>query len=89
MPQGTTTIDFGAGATDKTITVSAPTITGGQLAEAWLFPAATASNTADDSMFDDLHVFAHSVSAGVGFSITATCRTGLAHGVHNLGYVFN
>jgi hypothetical protein len=89
MAQGITTVDFGAKATDKSVAVSAPSITGGQLVEAWLFPADTASNTADNHMFDDLQVTAGNVQAGVGFTIYVKCRTGFAHGVFNLAWVYN
>jgi hypothetical protein len=87
--QGTTTIDFGVGATDVATAVSEAGITGGQLVEAWILPAATASNTVDNHWVEDLHVVAGSVSAGVGFTIYAHCKTGFAHGQFNVGYVFN
>lgn len=89
MAQGTTTVDFGTGKTDVSVSVSEPSITGTQLVEAWIFPAATASNTVDNHWVDDLHVVAGSVSAGVGFTIYASCKTGLAHGVYNIGWVYN
>ena len=88
MPQGTTTVDFGAGEADKTVTVAAAGITGGQLVEAWIFPAVTASNTVDDHFTSNIQAFAHSVNAGVGFSITVVCREGLAHGIFNIGWVY-
>jgi len=87
--QGTTTIDFGSGATDTQSTVVAASITGGQLVEAWIFPTATASNTADNHWVDDIKVIAGNVQAGVGFTIYAHCKTGLAHGTFTVGYVFN
>lgn len=87
--QGTTTIDFGGKSTDTSVAVSAPAITGGQLVEAWIFPSATANNTADNHWVDDIEVVAGNVQAGVGFTIYAKCRTGFAHGVFNIGYVFN
>lgn len=89
MPQGTTTVDFGTGTTDVSVAVAAPTITGGQLVEAWIFPATTASNTVDNHWVDDLKVVAGDVNAGVGFTIYAKCNTGLAHGIFNIGWVFN
>ena len=89
MPQGTTTIDFGAGTTDVSVVVSAPTITGDQLVEAWIVPANTINNTADNHWVDDLKVIAGNVTAGVGFTVYAKCDTGLAHGVFNIGWVFN
>ena len=89
MTQGTTTVDFGTGKTDVSVAVSAPAITGTQLVEAWVFPATTASNTADNHWVEDLHIVAGNVSAGVGFTIYASCKTGLAHGIYNIGWVFN
>lgn len=89
MAQGTATVDFGAGKTDVSAAVSAPTITGGQLVEAWLFPTATGTNTADNHWFDDLQITAGNVSAGVGFTVYAKCRTGLAHGEFTVAWVFN
>lgn len=87
--QGTTTVNFGSGSTDATATVSAPSITGGQLVEAWIFPAATATNTVDNHWVDDIKVIAGNVQAGVGFTIYAHCKTGFAHGTYTVGYVFN
>lgn len=89
MAQGTTTVDFGAKSTDASVFVSAPAITGGQLVEAWIFPAATASNTADNHWVDDIKVIAGNVQAGSGFTIYASCKTGFAHGVFNVGWVYN
>lgn len=87
--QGTATIDFGGKATDTSVSVSAPTITGSQLVEAWIFPTATASNTVDNHWVEDLKVVAGNVQNGVGFTIYAHCRTGFAHGAYQVGYVFN
>jgi hypothetical protein len=87
--QGTTTINFGAQATDASVFVSAPSITSGQLVEAWIFPAATASNTVDNHWVDEIRVMAGNVQAGVGFTIYGRCDRGFAHGQFNCGYVFN
>lgn len=87
--QGTSTVDFGGKATDAKVVVTAPSITAGQLVEAWIFPAATASNTVDNHWVEDLRVVAGNVQAGVGFTIYAACKTGFAHGVYNVGWVFN
>lgn len=89
MAQGTTTIDFGSGTTDTSVFVSAPTITGSQLVEAWLFPATTASNTADNHWAEDLEVVAGNVVAGSGFTVYAKCNTLSAHGIYNIAWVFN
>lgn len=87
--QGTTTVDFGSGKTDVTVAVASAGITAGQLVEAWLQPAATASNTVDNHWVEDLHIVAGSVVAGVGFTIYASCKTGLAHGIYNVAWVYN
>jgi hypothetical protein len=87
--QGTTTIDFGAAATDTSVAVSSPTIGAGNLVEAWIFPAATASNTVDNHWVENIKVVAGNVQAGVGFTIWAKCDEGVAHGVYNVGWVWN
>lgn len=87
--QGTTTIDFGSGKTDTSVSVASAGITGSQLVEAWLSPVATASNTADNHWVDDLHIVAGAANAGVGFTIYATCKTGMAHGLFTVNWVYN
>jgi hypothetical protein len=87
--QGTTTVDFGTGKTDVSVAVASAGITALQLVEAWVFPAATASNTVDNHWVEDLNVVAGSVSAGVGFTVYAKCNTGSAHGIYNIGWVYN
>jgi hypothetical protein len=89
MAQGTTTINFGSKATDTSVSVSAPAITAGQLVEAWVFPATTASNTVDNHWVDSIKLVAGNVQAGVGFTIFAKVDTGFAHGVFNVGWVYN
>lgn len=88
MAVGTATVDFGTGDVDKTISVSSPTIASGSIAEAWIFPADTASNTIDNHLIEDLEAIAHSPVAGVGFSIFVKCNTGSAHGIYNLGWAW-
>lgn len=85
---GTTSIDFGAKETTTSVAVASGGITGASLAEAWLFPATTASNTADNHWVDDLHVVAGNVQNGVGFTIYASCKTGFAHGIYNVAWVY-
>lgn len=87
--QGTTTIDFGTGSTDTSVAVSSAGITGGSLVEAWIFPSATASNTADNHWVEDMSVVAGNIQAGVGFTIYAKCNTGKAHGSYTVGWVWN
>lgn len=91
MPQGTTILDFGIapGKSDVTLQVAQPAITAGQLAEAWLFPAVTASHNVDDHIYEEIQVTAHSVVAGVGFSITARTRNKALTGAWSVGWVYN
>ena len=89
MAQGTTTVDFGSAATDASVFVSAPAITGTQLVEAWIFPATTATNTVDNHWVETITVVAANVVAGSGFTIYAKVDEGLAHGVFNVGWVYN
>jgi hypothetical protein len=88
MAQGTTTVNFGAGATDASVAVSSAGITGSNLVEAWVFPTATATNTADNHWVEELQVTAGNVQAGVGFAIYAKCRQGFAHGEYTVGWVY-
>jgi hypothetical protein len=70
---GTTTVDFGAfpGKSDTSVAVSQPSILGGSLVEAWLYPVATADHSADEHLVETIRVIAGNVSAGVGFTIYA------------------
>ena len=87
MATGTATIDFGAGKTDTSVAVSAPAIAAEKV-EAWIIPATTATNTADNHWVDDLVVIAGPAVAGVGFTVYAKCRTGFAHGEYSIGWVY-
>lgn len=89
MTQGTASIDFGTGGVDAKVDVSAPSITGGQLVEAWIFPATTASNTPDNHWVESIYIVAGNVQAGVGFTIYAKVDEGRGHGVYNAAWVFN
>ena len=85
--KGTTTVDFGTGAVDASVAVSVPGITT-EAVEAWIVPSVTASNEVDNHLIEDLTVIAHSVSAGVGFTVYVRCNRLLAHGIYNIGYVY-
>ena len=87
MATGSTTVDFGTGKTDVSVSVSAPSIVAEKV-EAWIIPADTASNTLDNHWVEDLVVIAGPANSGVGFTIYAKCRTGLAHGIYNIGWVY-
>lgn len=73
---GSTTITFGAfpGASDVTVTVAAAGVGAGSEIEAWIFPVATADHTVDEHIIDPPRIVAHSVNAGVGFSVTAVAQ---------------
>lgn len=70
--QGTTILNFGAfpGVSDTSVAVAQAAILAGSLVEAWIWPVATADHTADEHMVETFQVFAHSVVAGVGFTIS-------------------
>lgn len=85
---GSTTVNFGTGKTDVSISVADATIGAAQLVQARIFPKATATNTVDDHWVEDLEVLAGNVSAGVGFSIYAKCNTGRAHGTFTVAYAY-
>lgn len=87
--KGTTTVNFGAKETSVSVTVASAGIAANSVVSANLLPAATASNTADNHWFDNLQVMAGSIVAGVGFTIYASCKTGVAHGIYNIGWTYN
>ena len=87
--QGTATINFGGKETTASVAVSSPAITGSQLVEAWVFPYATATNTADDHWVEDMTITAGNVQAGVGFTIYAKANHGFCHGSFTVGWVYN
>src|SRR5947207_430098 len=81
MPQGTTTVDFGAwpGSGDTSVTITGQTNIGsGSLVEAWIFPAATADHSVDEHWVDPPRVVAGNIVVGTGFTIYATSRLGPA-----------
>jgi hypothetical protein len=42
----------------------------GSLVEAWIYPKDTTDHTADEHMLESIKVFAHTIVAGTGFTIT-------------------
>lgn len=86
---GTATLNFGVASTDTSVAVASAGITGGSLVEAWILPAATATNTADNHWVENLQVVAGNIQAGVGFTIYGKCTQGLAHGAYSVGWVYN
>jgi hypothetical protein len=85
---GTATIDFGTGASTATASVLVPTITADEKVEAWIVPADSADNTADNHWVEDLTFIAGPAEEGVGFTVYGKCNTLLAHGVYNFNYVY-
>jgi hypothetical protein len=72
--QGTTTVNFGAfpGASDASVAVTGQAgILANSLAEAWIFPVATADHSADEHWVETIDCWAMTVVAGTGFTITA------------------
>jgi hypothetical protein len=77
--QNTATIDFGAfpGSAEASVAVTGQgSILSGSLAEAWLFPAATADHSVDEHYMAStmIDVIAGDVVAGVGFTVRAFVR---------------
>lgn len=71
--QNTTTVNFGAfpGKSDADVVITGQAgILAGSLVEAWIYPAATADHTVGEHLVEQLVCKAHSVVAGVGFTIT-------------------
>lgn len=71
--QGTATVDFGAfpGKSDASVVITGQAgIVAGSLVEAWIRPVDTADHLADEHMIETLKVFAHSIVAGTGFTIS-------------------
>jgi len=91
--KGTTTVDFGAhpGATEASASVTGQSsIASDSLAEAWLFPVATADHSVDEHVVDGPLVFATSIVAGSGFTIRAVTRSGdRVYGIWNVAWVWD
>lgn len=84
MATGTAILDFGAfpGGSDASVTViGQASILAGSLVEAWIWPVATADHTADEHMVETFKVFAHTVVAGVGFTISGFNTSELFEGL--------
>lgn len=76
---GTTTINFGSypGVLSASVAVTGQaSILAGSLVEAWIFPTATATHSADEHVLGavEMAVVAGNVQAGVGFTIYALAR---------------
>jgi hypothetical protein len=91
--QGTTTINFGAfpGSTQASVNITGQTaILAGSLAEAFLFPVATADHSVDEQILDRsaFALCCANVVAGTGFTIFAQANAPL-YGQYNIAWVWN
>lgn len=90
---GAAVIDFGAfPGTDKaTVVVTGQAaIVPGSKVEAYLDPTqgATAIHSVDEHLMADLDIRCSDISAGVGFTINATTRSGFHWGTFNVSWVW-
>ena len=93
MPgSGTTTIDFGTEASpvlNPSVSVTGQgSILSGSLVEAWLFPVATASHTADEHLIENVSIRASAPTAGVGFTIYGFPTNGTVRGVFTVAWAW-
>lgn len=82
---GTTTVDFGSGATDAIVSVS--TSGSWTLANAFINAIASSNNTADAHAVENLQCYAKDIVAGTGFNVYVKCTQGLANGQYNVAWV--
>jgi hypothetical protein len=89
MATGTATVNFGTGKNDTTVVVTGQTgILTTSMLDAWVMAAATSDNRVDEHWVEDLEIVAGNISAGVGFTIYAVCRTGKAFGNYNVQWAW-
>ena len=85
---GTATLNFGAfpGASDTSVAVTGQAgIVSGSLVEAWIRPEATADHSADEHMLETIKVFAHTIVAGTGFTISGFNTSEITEGLEQGG----
>ena len=92
MAHGSATVDFGSaipGHGDATVDVTGQTsIVAGSKCEAWVRVASSVDHSADEHAVESLEFAAGNIVAGVGFTIYAQIREGLASGVFNIDWVW-
>ena len=94
MPTGTTTVNFGSGASESNDTLATATVTGqtaivaGSLVEAWVRVAASADHTVDEHSVESLKIEAGNIVAGTGFTVYALCTEGKTYGVWNINWAW-
>lgn len=85
MPSGTATLNFGvigSPSSRATVAVTGQTnIVAGSRVEAWLQYTATTDHSVDELReFIPLHVFAHTIVVGTGFTVEGEVLKGKAYG---------
>ena len=86
--KGTVQIDFGTGAVSTSVFESDALIQSTDLVESWVRPSTTSNNTVDNHWVEDIEVIAGEAIQGSGFTVYAKCKTLLAHGIYNIGWVY-
>lgn len=74
MAAGEIEVDFGAfpGASDASVTMTGQAaILAGSMIGAWIKPKDTTDHSADEHIVESIEVYAHTITAGAGFIITA------------------
>lgn len=92
MPTGMAVLNFGATPGTNivsTVVTGQASIVAGSLVEAWLNPTPTSDHNIEELNMFSVHVgvLAHSIAAGVGFTITATTELRLT-GTINVSWVW-
>ncbi len=71
---GSAVLNFGAGASDTSVQVSAPFISAASVVSARILVAASTDHTADEHWVEELEVYAGNIVAGTGFTIYGRTR---------------
>lgn len=91
--QGKTTVNFGAAPgtdiAEVTVTGQSEILAASSLAEAWIFPEATADHSEDEHLVDAPAVYACAIVDGTGFTIRAIAKVGKLHGEFTVAWVWN
>lgn len=85
---GVATLDFGSGKTDTSVYVADGDVTATSYIVPFVKPSTTATNTADNHIFEQLEVVAGVPGAG-GFTLYGKCTAGKAYGTYTIGYTVN
>lgn len=87
---GVSTVDFGASSVSTShasVTITGQAAIGpSSSVKAWLLPVATADHSVDEHLVEPIRVLAHTITAGVGFEITAICDSGATYGEFSVAW---